>query len=302
MQLPFSYKDLSDKIFEIFTHLENYKLAKYIEEFKEGDTYLGDFLVYYIFEPRGANPPTFYTINSPYDRVSGKSPQQALVFEDGKLALDINFTHFVDVRTGVMDSLMLKQLGTTSLSDKKILYLGTGHVATESLKSLKEHFPDVQHVDFYNRKNDAGLFGSTAQELGITTTYTDLTDISQYDIILCHTSSSEPVLTKEHTPQVKKGAMIFTYVTVASDKGEVADEFFDNAKANILMDWPQTLNMAKDIDNAIHKGILQKESLVLLQDIFSKKVQLDTNKQYTIYRSSGTPMQNLAVLKLLLTN
>ena len=300
MTLPFTYTDLSEKIFEIFTHLDDYKLAKHIEEFKEENTYVGDFLVYYIFEPHGTNPPTIYTINSPYDMITKKSPQQALVFEDGKLTLDIDFTHFVDVRTGVMDSLMLKQLGINSLADKKILYVGTGHVANESLKSLKEHFGMLQHVDFYNRKKDAGDFGTTAQDLGITTAYTDLTDISEYDIILCHTSSPEPVLKTEHVSQVKKDAVIFTYVTVASDKGEVADEFFDSTKANMLMDWPQTLNMAKDIDNAMQKGLLEKEKLLLLQNLFSGNVQLDTSKQYTIYRSSGTPMQNLAVLKLLL--
>ncbi len=298
MDLPFSYQQLAIKISEVFTHQEDYQLAKHIQEFKNGDTYLGDFLVYFIFESHGENPPTFYTVNSPYDMVTKKAPQQALVFEDGKLIFNEDYTEYVTVRTGVMDGLLLKALQVKSLTDKKILYLGTGPVAQHSLKALKEIYPEIIQVDFNNRTKDSGKFGDIAKELDITIQYVDLSDVSTYDYIFCHTSSLDPVLTDDHFKQIKQGALITTYVTMGSENGEIIDAFYDNTQANIIMDWEQTPIMAKELKRAMDSG--KANNVVVLNDVLNGNYKSNSNARYTLYRSVGTPMQNVALLKILL--
>lgn len=299
MDMQVSLTDLIPAIRETFIHQDQYKLAKHIEEFKSGDTYLGDFLYYSIFEPRTTEPPVMYSIMSPYDMVSKKAPQQALVFSDGKLLLNIDYTKLCDIRTGVMDALVLQALGNDSLENKKILYIGTGKVAQESLQGIHTLFPNVREISFYNRSQSADRFGEIAQRFGIEIKYTDIADIGMYDIIFCHTNSAQPVLTADYKDKIKSGAVITTFVTVGSDKGELADEFFDTDCANIIIDWEQTLVMAKELQSAIDTKLADASKIITLQQLFLNK-DVVQEKKYTVYRSVGTPMQNVAVLKLLL--
>lgn len=293
----FTYKQLGEKIKEMYINQDKYRLVRDLQEFKDGEKYLGDFLTYIIFEELGEKAPRFYSISGPYDTISNKAPQQALVFEDGNLLLNIDYTTFADIRTGVMDPILLESLGYTSIEGKKILYLGTGKVATESLKALKEYFPEITSVDYINKSGEPKLFGEAAHLLGISLAKSSLDNISEYDFIFCHTAASQPVLTKQYLENIKKGAIITTFV---GPETEVADEFFDTTHAAIVTDWAESLTSGKDLRQALEKGYLDKKQIIFLKDLFERNKQTDRSSHYTLYRSTGTPIQNLAVLKLLL--
>ncbi|HUQ84697.1 MAG TPA: hypothetical protein VM077_00080 [Candidatus Limnocylindrales bacterium] len=296
---PFSYTDLAAKIKDIFINQEKYKFFKHVEEFKEGSKFLGDYFIFVIFESRGDQPPTFYTVCSPYDMVTKKAPEQAMVFENGKIILNIDFTQQTIMRTGIMDSLIVKSLGNMSLENKKVLYLGTGNIAEESLKALKEFFPELSKVWFLNTSKLAGKFGKVAGELGIEAQYDDLENIGEYDFIFCHTSAQEPVLTEEYLSKIKQAALITSFIS-STEKGEVDEAFYDTEIANVIMDYDLTPVVAKELKAAMDANKADKGKIILLKHLFENKFSLNPNAKYTIYRSAGTPMQNVAVLKLLL--
>lgn len=293
----FTYKQLGEKIKEMYIHQDEYRLVRHLQEFKDGEKYLGDYLTYLIFEQLQGKSPRFYSIVGPYDTISNKAPQQALVFEDGNLLLNVDYTRYADMRTGVMDPVLLESLGHTSLEGTKILYLGTGKVATESLKALKEYFPEVKSVDYINKSGDPKSFGEVAIQLGIILSKVSLDEVSQYDFIFCHTAASDPVLTKEYLQKIKQGAVITTFV---GPETEVADEFFDTTNATIFTDWAESLTSGKDLRQALEKGYLDKDKIVFLKDLFDGNRPTASQQKYVLYRSTGTPIQNLAVLKLLL--
>ncbi|HVF69909.1 MAG TPA: hypothetical protein VNA13_05085 [Xanthomonadales bacterium] len=299
MNQPFSYKELAAKIKDVFINQDQYKMFKHVEEFKTGNKFLGDYFIFVIFESRGDKPPTFYTVCSPFDLVTEKAPEQALVFENGELILNTDFSHYTSVRTGLMDTLVVQSVGNTDLKDKSILYIGTGKIAIESIKGLKEFFPELDQVDFYNQTKDSKEFGDACKKLNINTRFAELDNIGKYDFIFCHTSSQEPVLTEEHKKLLKKGVLITTFVS-SSEKGEVEYGFYDTSRANVLMDLDSTPIVAKELQVAIDKEIADVRKIGILKDLFENKFSLNPNALYTIYRSTGTPMQNVAVLKLLL--
>lgn len=299
MNAPFSYSELAEKIKEVFIHQGKYQFGKNLDPFTVDGEYAGDFLNYLIFEPQGEKPPRFYAIGSSYDVISKKAPQQAMIFENGQVILNIDYTAFCDMRTGLMDALVMQALGYTDITGKKILYLGTGGVARASLQALKELFPEVQDVDYINRSQDPKEFGGIARELGVQVHFGDLENIGQYDFIFGHTTSTEPVLTASHLQQIKKGAFISCFVAMG---GEIADKFFTTNNVNLIADYEKTKEVSNEMKKAIGEDRIDEEKVIYLKDLFEGTSQLLEGPLYTLYRSTGTPMQNLAVLKLLLAS
>ena len=68
------------------------------------------------------------------------------------------------------------------------------------------------------------------------------------------------------------------------------------ATANIVCDWDMTLLGAKELARAIENKQVAKKDVIFLKDLLGGAKSVDTSKRYTIYRSTGTPIQNLAVL------
>lgn len=296
MSLPFTYKELGERVKNVFVHQQEYQMDRYIKEFSVDGKYVGDFLYYTIFDQQEGRPPRFFTIQGPFDVVSHKAPQQALAFEDGKALLNIDYTHYADVRTGLMDALVVSSFGHTAMANKKVLYLGTGKVACESLRAMKEYFPDLTSISYINKSGDPKEFGKIAEEKGISLQKESLENLQDYDYIFAHTAAMEPVISAEYLKKIKQGAVITTFTGPGI---EVANEFFNN-DACVIVDWEDSLTASKNLQTPIENKSLDKEKIIFLQDLFAGKVKIADNVPYTIYRSTGTPMQNLAVLQLLL--
>ena len=292
------YKSLGAAIKSVYVESDKYQLSKDVPTFELNGKYVGDFFNFTMFEPDGENAPIFYHIFSPYDVISGKSAQQAAVFRAGEMIMSADFTPYMQQRTGVMSALVLAALGANALDSKKVIYLGTGAIARCDLEALKAHFPEIREISYVNKSGKAADFGVTAKRLGLAVREGSLVEIGDYDVIICHTNSKEPVLTAAMRDSIKAGAVILVFSS--EDATEVASEYFDSSEANILVDWDQTLDEAPELKAAVERGLAKKDEIVRLRELFVEGVGSKRTKKYTIYRTHGTPMQNLAAMKLLM--
>ncbi len=293
-------KRLIEQLRSAFLDQDKYQFDKHVPEFTAGSEFLGDCFSQIVVEPKGNKPPRFYHTFSPFDVISKQAPDQALVFENGKLLYNADFTDAVVARTAAMDTLILHALGVTNLMDKNILIIGSGKVAQRSMKYLAEVFGDLKTIACLSRTDDITAMIRTGQECGVSVTTGSLGQISNYDIILCHTNAKDVVLSDEYRSKIKQGAIITTFIS-STEHGEIADSFYDSDKANVIIDWQQTLTTAKDLARALHAGTIRETDVVTIKELLGGR-KLAKDKRYTVYRSIGTPIQNLAVLQLLVKN
>lgn len=270
-------------------------MSKNVQEFTKGGEFIGDFFNYTIFELLENQPPRIYITASPFDMVSKKAPEQALVYHDGKLESNIDYIKYVAMRTGVMDAIVLQAMGVTSLKDKRVIMYGTGQVAQWSLTYLKEVYPDLAALDVTNSSGQFDELSKVANDLGITLTYQKEPRLEEYDFIFMHTSAEAPVLSTDDAAKIKKGAVITTYRT-STKEGELASEFFDSQKNNVIVDWENSLAVA-DLAIAQEKGVLHKEEVTFLVDLLRDGIDA-SQKTFTVFRSMGTPMQDVATIKI----
>lgn len=210
--------------------------------------------------------------------------------------MNIDFDSFVSKRTAAMSTVVLQALGVGSLVDKKVLLFGSGKIATESLKILNFEL-GLTNIDVINRTRDFTNIRSEFKESNLSINAGFIKNIGKYDIIIAHTQTAEPLISNAQLTEIKQGAFLASFIS-STEHGEFPDEIYDGKKANIIIDWEQTLVGAKDLKRALEAHKFDEHDLIYLKYLLSGKA-IDQNKQYTVYRSTGTPIQNLAALKLL---
>ena len=289
-------KKVLKNIESAFANEQKYELRKSVEEIHDGKgDFLGDF-VNFLMVDKDANPPIFYFAGGPFDIVSKQDPQQALVWKGGKMLLNTDFTDYAAMRTGAMDSIALKLCGIDSLGTRKVLMFGVGRTGRWSLRILKEVFVDLAEIDYINSTNTSSKqFEAFAAEWGVKTSVGHRNALEDYDIILFHTNTTEPILKEEDINRIKSGAIITTFLGSEKPYGEVADAFYCE-DSNIVLDWEKNLKRAKDI---LDSGTSEKD-IIYLKDLLNHQSKLSDVKKYTIFRFVGTPMQNIGVLQALI--
>lgn len=291
-------QELIDSILDKYVNQDNYIMHKIVPEFIKDGVFLGDYFNFIIYEPLGEEPPRFYHIGSPFDLITHKAPERSLVFRDGKEELNMDTTEYTSMRTGIQDATVLQLLKVSTLKDKRIIFIGSGRLAKWSLKFLKEIWPDLEEVDYSNRSGDTS-FADVAAEIGVKAHLHESYDLSVYDLVIIHTSSHEFVLKAADCEKIKKGAIVTSYIT-SSPEGELTPEFFNTHKCNVILDWDNTRTVLPELKTAEHKGLLKQDKIIYVRDLADGSKTIDPSKDYTVFRSSGTPMQNLGLLKLLL--
>lgn len=291
-------QDIIDNIRRVFIEQEKYLFDKHVPEFFINGNFLGDYYNLICVEPKADKPPRFYHTLSPFDMVSKKAPDRAIVFENGELLLDMDFTDYVPLRTAAMTTLVLPTVGVKSLKDKKIVIFGVGKVAQQSVKLLKLVYPELSELWCVSKSSKLDVISNLAKSLDVTVHHADSNNLSEFDIIICHTSADAPVLDKAAKSSLKTGVFIATFIS-STEHGEVDDDYYDSGSANIVCDWEPTKTGAKDLNRALASGAVSDDSVIVLKDLLTGLSKIDPSKQRTIYRSVGTPIQNLAVLQLL---
>ena len=290
------YAKLLASIKQTFADQDQFFFDKHVPEFAKDGKFLGDYFNQLAVEPLGDKPPRFYHTFSPFDVISNKAPHYAVVFEAGEQLLNIEFDKYVSMRTAAMSAVVLKAIGFSSLADKKVLLFGSGKIATESAKILASE-RGLTSIDVITRSGDLTNIKTATSESNLSINTGDISNIGQYDVIIAHTQTSEPLFSNEQLASIKQGAFLASFIS-STEHGEFPDEVYDKTNANIITDWQQTLAGAKDLKRALDAHQFDEQDLIYLKDLFTGKT-IDQSKRYTVYRSTGTPIQNLAALKLL---
>jgi ornithine cyclodeaminase/alanine dehydrogenase-like protein (mu-crystallin family) len=290
------YAKLLESIKQTFIGQDNYFFDKHVPEFEKDGAFLGDYFNQLAVEPLGDKPPRFYHTFSPFDVISNKAPQYAAVFEAGERLLDIDFGGYVAMRTAAMNAVVLTALGFDSLADKKVLLFGSGKVATEAVRVLASDL-GLTSIDVVTRSDDLTNIKTATKDSNVSINTGSVDNIGQYDVIIAHTQTAAPVISKEQLADIKQGAVLTSFIT-STEHGEFPDEIYDGAKANIITDWQQSLSGAKDLKRALDARQFNEQDLLYIKDLLTGK-EIDRSKHFTVYRSAGTPIQNLAVLRLL---
>lgn len=292
-------KTLASEIKRVFLEQDKYVFEKKVTEFCVEGKFVGDIINFLMFDP-STTPPTFYEVSTPFDLVSKKAPQHALVYHDGKCVFQADYTEYAAMRTGIMDAIILRHTHN-NLSDLKVLLFGSGKTASWAIKGLATLTPEITHIDYYSKSGRRESFEEMGEELGITLTYTEgwRENLSTYDIITCHTRAEAPILSPLDIPQIKQGAQIHSFIT-STEHGELADEFYHNSIA-LISDWPKILEYNKILMRIVANKQVNPEKITYLKEVFGDSYARDEIAPYTIIQMGGTPIQNLAVLKLLTT-
>lgn len=293
---------LAQTIKELFIEKHKYQTHRTFTDFKDKDgNWIGDYLNDLVFELKENEAPIYYHVFGPFELISKKAPQSAIVWQEGKTLLEVkDFIPYLLIRTAIMTPILLKELTQESLENKKILYFGTGTYAKESLRLMKFFNPEISEVDFINTRNEDANFVNFAKEIGANAMSNDKSNLAKYDIIICHTSSQLNVLSETDLKNIKTSAFIFSFVS-SSKEGELAKEFYNENLFNIVIDSEETATAASDLKSAINEKLISQERLITLTQLFNKEKVIKSEKP-TIFRSCGTSLQNLAILKMLIEN
>ena len=289
------YATLLSSLKRTFINQDDFMFDKHTPDFQQDGKFLGDYFSQLAVEPRGTRAPRFYHTFSPFDVISNKAPHRAVVFDDGELILDIDFDSYVAMRSAAMNAVVLQGLGIDSLADKHVLLFGGGHLATQALKILASQL-GLTAVDVITKSGDLTRIKKATEDIDLEISSGSIEDIAKYDVIICHTQAAASIITSEHIDKVKQGAVITTFIT-STEHGEVADAAFDSKNANIITDWDKTILGAKEMQRAQDLGLFKPQDIVSVKELLQDPVRIDKDKHYTIYRSTGTPIQNLAVLR-----
>lgn len=289
-------KQLGEQIKRVFLEQDNYVFSKKVVEFESGGKFGGDFVTFVMIDP-SSTPPTFYEVTSLFDLISGKAPQQALVFRDGDCVFNADYTDYAAMRTGIMDGIVLAQ--TQKNKHVKVLLFGSGKTASWSVRGLAALTPWITQVDYFSKSGKKGPFERLGQKAGIALMYREdwRKQLSEYDVIICHTNAAGPILTATDVASVRSGVQIHSFIG-STEHGELADEFYAE-QAEVVSDWPKILDDNKIMQRAVSTGGVKSDSIVYLKQFFAVNYRLKQDVPYTIFQFGGTPIQNLAVLQLL---
>lgn len=294
-----NYAHLLENLKQTFIYQDNYFFDKHTPELLHDGKFLGDYFNQLAIEPLGDKPPRFYHTFSPFDVISNKAPNHAVVFEAGKLLLNIEFDSYVSIRTAAMSVLVLQGLGVDSLADKNVLLFGSGKIAADAVKIMASEL-GLTDIHVISRSGNLSSISAATAGTGVNIISGNANDIAQYDVIICHTQASEPIISVEQLADIKQGAFLASFIS-STEHGEFPDEVYDGAKANIITDWEQSLTGgAKDLKRTFDANAFNMKDITYIKDLLNGK-KLDGTKQYTVYRSTGTPIQNMAILKELLS-
>lgn len=290
-------KTVADQIKKVFLEQDKYVFEKKVTEFSVGGKFAGDIINFLIFDP-STTPPTFYEVSTPFDLISKKAPQHALVYYDGKCVFQTDYSEYAAMRTGVMDGLILKHTHN-NIGNLKILMFGSGKTASWSVKGLAALMPAIKEIDYYTKSGAKESFESLGMKEGIKLKYKESwrSELDKYDVIICHTRPEESFLVSEDIPKIKHGAQIHSFIT-STEHGELVDEFYSD-KAELVSDWPQILGYNKILMRAVETGNINPDKIIYLSKVFGGNYIRNESVPYTIVQLGGTPIQNLAVLQLL---
>lgn len=278
---------------QVFLDEKIFQMKKVITDITSEDgKFLGDFFSYLIREERKDESPTFYSIISPYDALWKTEAYSANIYKDGKIIYNGDFKEYTWIRTGLLTPLIIHTL-EIDLTKKKILIVGSWKLAKNAVKALivlNPNITEIFYTSFSWRKKE---FEENFQKELFQLTYKEVPIYNDYDFIGLYTNTSTPILSS--ISQIKENAIVASHIS-STDYAEYSDDIYK--EANVIIDWQENISNMKDLGRALEKWYLSQENILSFKDILNKK-SFSLQRKYLLIRSTGTPMQNVAVLKYL---
>lgn len=260
----------------------------------EGD-FAGDDHVFSIYDKTAH---AFYFVVSPFDVTSGKAPQQALVFKDGTLTHNFDYSSYANMRTGALDAVLLRSLRKPV---GEAVMFGTGAISRWSMRFLKAAFPEMSAMSYINQSVTRNLgFEAFGDQYGVTLSLSDKSRLGDYSCAFLHTNSDKPVLLATDVNRMAPNAIITSYLTSYNFE-EVEDSCWDTEENRIVVSWEREIENSKDLMRAKTKGTLDQSKVMTLKQIMDAVEELPLQGR-VIFRSAGTPIQNAAMIKFLVAS
>ncbi|MDK8846958.1 hypothetical protein QP888_10780 [Corynebacterium sp. MSK297] len=110
------------------------------------------------------------------------------------------------------------------------------------------------------------------------------------DLILCTTTASEPIPTKD---DVSDNAVIVAVGSHSPQARELASDLVASATV-IVEDMGATLREGGDIIQPLNEGVINRNDLLSYADVVSRKVNVTRNKPI-VFKFTGMPWEDLAL-------
>ena len=285
---------LVDQIREQFTKIEQLKYRRtLLEFFDDQGKFLGDNVFETTFKLKNGDAPLVYEVSGPYDAVSKEYATIARVYYRADLQFECDMKSGIFQRTAAMVWLYLDTLKHKPV---KILLIGAGKVALQTAAYIKHFSPALESMDYQDltQKMD---FENQLQKLGLASRYLSNPDFSMYDTIILATNTNKCIIHEGNIPSIKLGSVVVSLCTT-SQSGEISKEIYGRDDVNIFFDYELSKTFTEDMRKVNDLGYL--EDVFYFRDIIQGQKEFDLGSKINIVRLTGTPIQNIAVIDLLL--
>lgn len=286
---------LVERIREQFKNIDRLKYQrKLLEFFDDQGKFLGDNVFETTFKLREDDAPLVYEVSGPFDTVSKEYATIARVYLRGELKFECDMKLGIFQRTAAMVWLYLDILHHTP---GKTLFIGAGKVARQTAAYLKHFSPDLGIVDYMDLVPKAADFETLLKEIGLQSNYVSHPDFSAYQTIILATNTTECIIHDGNFSRLKPGVVIVSLCTT-SQSGEISREIYSRQDVNLFLDYDLTKTFTEDMRRANDLGYLEKA--IYLQELLAGRADFDLGARVNIIRLTGTPIQNVAVIDMML--
>ncbi|MDD3647266.1 MAG: hypothetical protein PHS44_02080 [Candidatus Dojkabacteria bacterium] len=285
---------LVDSIKDKFLHIDQYKYKRILAEFLDDKgNYLGDNFFETTFKFQSPKPPVVYEISGPYDSICRKFAGIARVFYEAQLVYEYDHVGGINQRTAAMTLAYLMELKHKA---NKVLVYGPGKVSTQVVSYLKHFYKDLKNIDYVHYEKPNPEFEKNINEIGIESKFKKEPDLKTYDTIILATTTKDYCLTKAIFEKLKPGACVVSLCTTSAT-GEIEPACHGLQNVQVFLDYEDSKTFTNEMKEANEKGCL--ENVTYFTEVLKKKVEKSSDK-VNLVRLTGTPMQNIAVIEMML--
>jgi hypothetical protein len=288
-------KLLAEKITDQFRSADKlfYKRAL-LEIFDDKGKFLGDDLFETTFKLVEEQAPIIYEISGPYDTVSKKYATIAKIYHNGEMVYQLDLKAGIFQRTAAMIWLYLD---TLKHNLGNVLLYGAGKVGRQTVEYIKFFKPGFEVIDYQDLEVKVDGFEAPLKKIGVIAKYKQNPDLSKYDTIIMATSTNQCIIHEGNISSIKVGTVVVSVCT-SSQSGEISKEIYGRKDVNIFLDYDLSKVFTEDMRKVNDLGFLQE--VIYYRDILLGKQEFDLNSKINLIRLTGTPIQNVAVVDMVL--
>lgn len=270
------------------------KYKRALLEFEDNaGNFLGDNVFETSFLLREGQPPLIYEVSGPYDTVSNEYATIGRIYEGGQRVFECDIKDQIQQRTAAMVTLFLEVINHHA---QRVLVVGAGKLACETVRYLKHHLPELSELDYHNRTQPSASFEAACKQVEVDAHFLPTLDLSGHDTIILVTNTTECLIHADNFDDIQPGAVVASLCTT-SQTGEISPEIYGRGDADVMLDYDLTRRFTPDMRAADDAGYL--DGVTCLADLLNAPSACVSDSRRTILRLTGTPMQNVAVLDMM---